>query len=358
MTALAIILFLVVIYRIKSVQLPLSKKDVEYLSAKNTVPLKGALALLVLSHHCALYLSSISKALSIADNFLINNVFYYVGILAVSEFFFLSGYGLEYSFNNKKDYLNNFFKSKATKILLPFLFMFAVYAVYYLAADDRTLLEILFAFKNGTAFVMYSWYIIALLYFYVTFYISHKAAQNKSMQIFLFAISVLAYIFVMFVLNRCLDWGKHWMNSVPSILLGVIWYHIKPLTLKLKNSTYFSTLIAATAMFAVTCIALTKFVFDMIPAIIFVILVTLLLIKFRISNKILNFIGKISFELYMLQGVALSLTSKLLNGVSKQSPILFQYLFIPCVFITATAGAYALNLLFKRIFYSKNLNKH
>ena len=81
-----------------------------YLSPLTTKYEKGISAIMIVMHH-------LSQNISIHG---ILVVMQYIGFILVAIFFFISGYGLMYGFNNKHNYLHGFFKRRIVTILVPY----------------------------------------------------------------------------------------------------------------------------------------------------------------------------------------------------------------------------------------------
>lgn len=82
----------------------------KYLSKESTTNLRGLLAVGIVLHHASGYYTELSFISS----------FRYVGYLIVALFFFLSGYGLQYGFENKKRYMRSFLRNRLCVILIPY----------------------------------------------------------------------------------------------------------------------------------------------------------------------------------------------------------------------------------------------
>lgn len=77
---------------------------------------KAILPLLIILHHSASlqYMQPFSK----------------IGIPVVCWFFLMSGYGLMYSFMNKKDYIAGFLSKRLSILLVPFVMAAIVYGTF------------------------------------------------------------------------------------------------------------------------------------------------------------------------------------------------------------------------------------
>ena len=130
------------------------------LSLKNTNALRGMCSLIVAMQHTCAYQHDKWTA-----------PFLYIGFLCTSIFFFLSGYGLMYSLDNKKRYLRNFLKRRFLAVLIPYLFANAIYlCVRQAVGIETTLTGFIEMYQKGEPYVSFSWFVISIMYFYVLQY--------------------------------------------------------------------------------------------------------------------------------------------------------------------------------------------
>lgn len=73
---------------------------------------------------------------------------------------------------------------------------------------------------------------------------------------------------------------------------------------------------------------------DAVSGTLFALIVYLIVMKLKICNKILNFLGKISYEFYLLHGLAISFISKF---TGPEKPIIFCFVSLISIILAATA---------------------
>ncbi len=139
-----------------------------------------------------------------------------VGYTCVAGFYFLSGFGLEYSVRNKNGYLQNFLQKRVFSILIQFWVIEAVASlvilVMYLDVGQawNTLLTALFRHPV--------WFITELLVFYVLFFFSCMFKDVRWKLLFLFVSSIATMLMMAEYYNDNL-----YIKSGMGFVLGVVW---------------------------------------------------------------------------------------------------------------------------------------
>ncbi|MBQ8300613.1 MAG: hypothetical protein IJX57_01420, partial [Clostridia bacterium] len=124
-----------------------------YFSVDETGSIKGMCAVLILlSHLCVTFAEDFSGFL----------LFKNVGAIMVGGFFFVSGYGLEYSVLNKENYLRDFF----SKRFLPLAVTYYTVNLFYIYASDMTTSDIV---KSLLGYNGNLWFVMAIGIFYIGF---------------------------------------------------------------------------------------------------------------------------------------------------------------------------------------------
>ena len=247
----------------------------DVLDKYNSNKIKGLLALLIIIHHLSIY---------IKDTILLK-VFTIVGVIAVSAFFFYSGYGLMTSYLKKENYLKDFWNKRIMKIII----------------------------------------------LYIVFYLSAKFLKKKKMiNIAVFGGTILYCI----VVNNILGFNNWWVNSCFAFFIGIYWASYKEkyaITLEEKNKIIRYAIMLSIILFAIIGIqfltsgyAIMDIINDTdladdimrepIPVInINIICIALLFVlftileKMRLNDKVFTFLGNISFEIYLYHGLVMYL---------------------------------------------------
>lgn len=254
----------------------------DYLNAKSTSGLRGFLAIGIIFHHLSQWVTS-------GDEF---SNFSYMGTYIVSIFFFLSAYGLYFQNENKKNYLDNFLVKRLSKILVPFFSISLIYMLYRFVNGQLMDLDF-FAnlFKKGSTIIYNGWFVDIIILMYIFFYISFKFLKNKFISIVINTVFIIGYI----CLAIKLGYGFWWYNSVFPFIIGLIWA---------KNKEKIDGV-------------LDNIIFTIYFIIVF-------LKKINFSNMYLILLGSISFELYMIHGLVISILEKIFVS-SRVNDVLFTF---------------------------------
>ena len=291
------------------------RTDVDYLSNKSTRSLKGLLAILIIFHH-------VSQKITTGENF---SNFEYMGRYIVALFFFLSGYGLYFQYSNNVNYLENFLRKRLARIFIPFYVFIVIYVFYRATLGEVVNVDFFLSFWKDHSNIVYNgWFVNSIIVLYVIFYVSFKKKDSKS-SFYMLTFLILVYIFWKAYQNHG-DWEY---VSIMAFLLGVFWMKNRAFIDKFIEKNYFVFLVSFSILMYVfrhyeaimKNIGLTnKYVYYGIVGnlctMIFVVYFLLLTNKLDFSNKYLDFLGDISFEIYMIHGLVMHYLGKFLVSSS------------------------------------------
>ena len=330
----------------------------DVLDRDNSVYLRGMMAIIVLFHHIS----------QVAYEGVLFKYFADFGRFPVSMFFFLSGYGLISQYQKKgKDYLEGFFKKRILKILVPYLLANVVFHIFKSISAGRLIgiSDLKYYVKNGDTLVPYSWYIIVLIGCYIVFWICARLFGSKGISALNTAVAVagilwmiLGWISLEYKVN---GYGIWWFCSVLSFPLGMLVGQKKDAIHKLltgKNYRYWIWALASTVFFVFTWLHMYSQSFRTLLGLesvisesgatmclfalngmLFVAMFLLWGMKVQCKNKVLEFMGEHSLEVYLYQGLPIMLLSEPL----KKQPLIF----IPVVVLIAVMMGWMARLVFK-----------
>lgn len=264
------------------------------------------------------------------DFYMLNDIFMGKGFWFVGVFFLISGYGLTYQLENcrggVKEYLKAFLFKRNVKVLIPLIAIFPIFLLgkYLLNGDvfSFSLLNIVKRFWYTLFIVDYSWYVYEIIFFYCVFWFSVRffGAIWKQM--------IMLCIVVVLLLTSFIGVNVAWYCSGSCFILGILMA-----TYKNKVS---EILCQHKYVVGGMCVLTLKFGMDMlnsfdsihpfslvnirymlianIVAIAFCVVCLLLMTKINICNKLTRYLGSISYEMYLTQGLAiLFLHNKYIN---------------------------------------------
>ena len=279
----------------------------DVLDKYNSNKIKGLLALLIIIHHLSIYIKET----------ILLKVFTIVGVIAVSAFFFYSGYGLMISYLKKENYLKDFLNKRIMKIVIPYIIAIIFTILTYLLTGQLTPRKIFNSLVEGEPVVRFSWYVSAIIILYVVFYLSAKFLKRKKMiNIAVFGGTILYCI----VVNNILGFNNWWVNSCFAFFIGIYWASYKEkyaITLKDKNAIIGIQFLTSgyAIMDIINDTDLADYIMrEPIPVInMNIICIALLFVLFtilekvRLNDKVFTFLGNISFEIYLYHGLVMYL---------------------------------------------------
>lgn len=315
----------------------------DYLDVKSTTGLKGFLSLGIVFHHLSQW---VTTGIEFSN-------FNYMGTYIVSVFFFLSGYGLYVQNKIKENYLDNFLVKRLSRIFIPFVFISSIYLIYRnLNGQELTISFFVNLFKKGSTVIYNGWFVDIIILMYIFFYISFKMFSNRTISILINTILIVVYI----ILAIRLEYGFWWYNSSLPFVLGLLWAKNKEYIDGVLRNYYFVILVLITGLMFLShqydvvykklhLVDTYSYAFlANIDNVIFTIFFILITNKIDFANKYLLFLGKISFELYMIHGLVMSIFGKHFV-TSRLNDVIFTIL----VLIVSISLAWLINVIIKKI---------
>lgn len=239
----------------------------------------------------------------------------FLSSFGVDLFIIVSAIGIYYSWNKSKN-IKNYFMKRITRVLIPyFLISIPYFLVINFVINNNTfiyLLKDLFFisfFQSGNTIF---WYIFAIMMFYILFPILNKIVNKKNGNLYITLLLVLDVIFNYLIYKyNIVEYNKIiiLLVRVPAMLIGTIVakkvYDKEPIS---KNTV--------SILFMLFFIVNMIFVYDfkyvihdffysryliLIVAIMLMFVVSLILeyIDNKRVNKVLEFFGKYTLELYL-----------------------------------------------------------
>lgn len=290
----------------------------DYMDKERTAAINGIFTLLIFLSHASGYLKLTGPLdapyLSIQR---------YLGQAVVVSFFFYSGYGMMEAIRRRgMSYVRG----------IPFRRFFRVFShmclavLLYVAVDlalGRELkpLDVLLAFPGWTSIGNSSWYVFAILSLYLIVFVSFLLSRGNVY----FGAALTTALSILFVFWQMrMDRDPWTYNTVILFPAGMLFSLGKPLFEKVmaKNDvltfTAFACLLTAYLFFDARRNAGIKYY--SLWAILFMLLIVTLTLKFSVGNHILRWFGTHVFSFYILQRIPFMILSHL--GY-QSSPLLF-----------------------------------
>lgn len=298
------------------------------LSVKNTLPIKGFCAIAIIIHHLSQELMDKAGVLKVFSEY---------GVLFVGVFFFFSGYGLYTSLKTKDNYLKGFLSKRLTTVLIPLYVCILIFFIFACINGQSFSIPHLISTLTGWILInSHMWYIVEIAILYLAFYIIYSLVKNRKTATIIMSIFVVVMIIGSLLLGHGKDlsskyWfmGEWWYNTTICFVLGIVLSQNEEKIGEFARKFYVILLplfAALTIAFSyLTSYALNtwsywneypghpgykeKFLCLLTQSswvIFFVITVLLIMMKVRFGNRIINYVGKISLELYLIHNLFLS----------------------------------------------------
>lgn len=263
-----------------------------------------------------------------------------IGVCFVGMFFFFSGYGLYTSLRDKPDYLKGFMKNRLPAILVPFYICNFVFILgSYFSGYEFKEGELMPYLSGAILMNSQMWYIVEVLILYVLFYVVFRLIKNRDAACIVYGICVM--LLITFSLRLGHDtttptqglWfhGEWWYNTTLMVWVGIMFARWEEQILGLIRKFYG----LAFMVFVVLSVFLYNRTIYMLQnkgywvewdgypgykekwqtlgvqfSFVFVVIITVVILtqKIRFGNKILDFLGEIALELYLIHNLFLLYT--------------------------------------------------
>lgn len=309
-------------------------KETKYMSKEYTNCLRGIFAILVVIHHLYQY-SGLFR-----DSY-IGTILQSFGVLSVAVFFFLSGYGLMFS-SNKKNYINQFFCKRFLPLYCFYVFLIVLYSLWTLLLEKEIPLSgMIQSFLFGGTIVTNGWYLQATFVMYLLYLFVFKVFESPKIKILFFGVGIFIYCIVCALLNL----GVNWYQTIPCVVLGMIYCYKKDCIDALLQKYAWKMLILFSVLFAIgfifSAVNNITVLFDVLYSLFFVCaavsLAYILCDTPLIENRFTKLCGKYSLEIYVTHGLFLRL-------------IKLKYIEnIPLYIITVIIGTIVMSFVIKKI---------
>lgn len=323
----------------------------EYLSVETCKYYRGIFAVLIILHHLAQITT---------DGIMLRWFGYSAGRIATAMFFFLSGYGLQKSYIKKgAEYQKRFLVSRLPTVLIPYIIANVVYwfdgVLHNVIYSPKDIILMLINGEN--LLVKYSWYVISIMGFYLVYWLIMTVCRKKH---FLMILCACVYNVMYVLFCHKMGYGNWWYVSFQMIVVGIIWATYQNRIEGFIKEKYY--ILISIAWVFVLCAFLwsvkylnwkTDTMYGLLLSTGFAVAMLLTFMKIKVGNKVLKFLGAISFEMYMTQGLFIYDTNR------KSFPVDNDFVFALFGIVGTIVSAYILHILFSWILgkYKKLINK-
>ena len=317
----------------------------EFTSLKQTKVLLGIMTLGVALHH----LSQKSCAPWQPQQYIVHGLDFFLplGPLLVGVFLFCSGLGLYKSFKAKPDYLKGFCRRRILPVVIAFYLSEILYTVIRLAMGEKMKFPTVLWYLSGLHMANENaWYVIVIPFFYLAFWAAFRFCKREGTAIFWVFLFTIGYTVAGAFIDHQDNWwmrGEWWYNSIILFPLGLLFgKHEAKVTRIAKKGYWFWLVLAFACVFLLNlqsewlintrwgyygeygdplkvqhrllsagaqwgvCIAFVCFWF-------------LLLMKVKLGNRALGWLGAVSLDFYLVHGLFVELFGYNFLGITRQN---------------------------------------
>ncbi|MBE5846804.1 MAG: acyltransferase [Lachnospiraceae bacterium] len=332
----------------------------EYLSRSQTKAFLGFCTIVIMFHH----ISQKTCAPWLDPQYIRHGLefFVYIGYPCVAMFFFCSGYGMYVASRKGDSFFDHYFIRRILPVIIPAALM---WLVFFFIEQARGMMIDPPLWINVYDYI---WYVPALLYIYIIFYICFHLVKNAWASFALLWVGVALY----FILSAFFSPGTWWYNTQFMFAVGAtvgaktsafttlnkrhypVWI-VLSLLLTLSGfiaAGYYEEIVTHYGIaYDQTVYGYVQIAGQLVSALTFVWFVLLLGMKIRIGNRVLAFLGSFTLELYLVHPLFVHLFA--FAFVQKESgPVYYienQLIYIPAVILPALLVAYVLHYAITKI---------
>ncbi len=269
--------------------------DTDALDKERTTMVNGFFVGLVLFSHFNSYAKS---------NLPIDSIYYFVfkiGQLMVTTFLFYSGYGIYESIKNKKNYIDTFFRKRIVKLFISVCLSIILYLILDLAiGKNYSVADVLLSLTGFKSIGNSNWFIFATFCMYFSVLISFKIFKKDHLSAILMCL-IFTFCYILSIMKFVgYAW---WCNTILCFNAGMIfsYYKEKILDFLKNNYHYIFTLIILGFIFILSTLNNSGYFTYNIISLSFVLAIVILSLKIKVGNKFLFWLGKNTFNIYILQ---------------------------------------------------------
>lgn len=237
--------------------------------------------------------------------------FLYWGPIMVGIFFFVSGYGLAYSAENKNNYLNGFIKRRMLfSILSPAIIAFFLFQIIRILIHFQIPeIDIRGLISRGdySTILPNSWFVFVILLLYVVFYFSCKFIKTWKLRLAAILLFILVYIFLL----KSGGFDGCWYKTILAFWMGMLFYHGEwDKKLSFRNFILLVVFMSVVVMGLIAMkllplhIDTSYILFAFFPSLIAV-LISRVDVKRVTYNRYFKFLSSISYEIYLTHGIVI-----------------------------------------------------
>ena len=348
----------------------------EYTSLKQTKALQGITALGIALHHMAQKTCAPWHPRTYTVHGL--DPFLSIGYMFVGVFLFCSGLGLYRSLKSKPDYLKGFIRRRILPIVIAFYLSEIIYTAIRLAMGERMdFLKILWYLSGLHMANFNAWYVIVIPFFYLAFWAAFRFCKREGTAICWVFAFTLAYTALGASIDHQNDWwmrGEWWYNSIILFPLGLLFGKFeRQVTAFFRKGYFFWLALSFAAVFLLFWQSewmnehawgyydfwsnpmkiphrLMSAGLQWLAAFAYVAFCFLLMMKVKLGNAALAWLGSVTLSFYLMHGIFVELFGYNFLDISKSLVYIKNLpLYIAVVLACSVLAAALFDLVWRKL---------
>jgi peptidoglycan/LPS O-acetylase OafA/YrhL len=271
------------------------------------------------------------------------------GYICVTLFFLFSAYGLMYGLHNKNDYLKTFIRNRFASLLIPYLIVNIISTI------------INQEWNNGIKQTMFSLlglninFVTLILFFYLVFYGICKIIKDNRVRYYILTICPLAYSLIAYLLTGSAGVEGIWSVEAIGFCLGILLFiHLEFIKKLITNkrvitiiiSGILSTILGIVYLKYKTVFFIGGYLLKILLGVAIITFTFSVLNKLKIKNKALDYLGKISYEIFLTHGIVMTAISMIMTKINIE---VTSWVYIWLTYIITIGLSAVINLLDQKI---------
>lgn len=276
-----------------------------------------------------------------------------LGQLIVACFLFYSGYGVFESARAKgREYIKAFPVKRILKTLISFDLAVVLYLILgLLTGKQYSFAKIICSFIGWDSLGNSNWYIFVIICLYIfTYFALSICKNNEKKAAFLCTTMIVVFMMILYFVRPI-----YWFDTALCYVAGMyVSIYKKPLIGVLTRSNFswcvcaFCVSVLFCALYLLQAIPVVGFFASVLHSVPFCLMIAIFLTKIRVCNKPLEWCGKYTFELYILQRIPMIILKTV--GVAQFNIYVYFVLSVIITVILAVAYRYAIGKINKLLF--------
>ena len=344
-----LIFFIVLVFCFYKIRFYGKSFNKEYLTRTTTNCINGVFVFFVFFRHFAQYMQAgpYDKIFTYVNGHLRQYI--------VVTFLFYSGYGIMSSIRKKgRSYINSIIYPRGVKVWLHFaLAVLLFHFANQLRHSQYSLSKLLLSLVGWESIGNSNWYVFCVLIMYAATFLAFiltekcRSKRRELLSVILIVLSCVLYVLILRPFR-----GEYWFDTAIAYPLGMLYFlyedKIRRIVQK-NNITYIAACAVMLILFHIAYRHLAIFVVHELSVIWFMALILLFTMKFSINNKVLTWLGKYTFEIYILQRIPMMLLRDRFSHVTLYFSVCFVITLVMAVLFRKLT-----DLIDARLFARKN----